>query len=124
MARTGAFIFKSHGHSNCIFIIPGDLNRGLCFLDCPGLSAWSQFCCRDKFGTSRSDDHSSPDSNSVQHTVFLHLLQSQPVPDLTCSAKWRILSEKRYSLWKTRNIVQIITDLYLAKLLFSPPYGS
>lgn len=98
MARTGSFTFKSHRHSNCNFIIEA-FSRGLCFLHCLGCLGCLIFVLETSLEHSRSDDHSSPDSNSVQHTVFRHLLQCQSVPDLTCSAKWRLLSgEKKKSL--------------------------
>lgn len=90
MVRTGTFTLNSHRHSNCNFIIE-DFNRGLCFLYCLGCLGCLIFVPETGLELSRSDDHGSPDSNSVQHTVFMHLLQCQSVPNLSCSAKWRIL---------------------------------
>lgn len=89
----GPFILKSHRHSNCPFIIE-DFNRDLCFLGWGCLGCLS-FVPETSLELSRSDDRGSPDFNPVQHTVFLHLLQMQPVPGLTCNAKWRLSSGRK-----------------------------
>lgn len=72
---------------------------------------------RQVWNCSRSDDRGSPDFNSVQHTVFLHLLQMQPVPGLTCSAKWRLSSGKKkiFSLMGKHSSKSMITILYLGE---------
>lgn len=64
---------------------------------------------------SRSDDRGSPDFNSVQHTVFLHLLQMQPVPGLTCRAKWRLSSGKKNLSLMGKHSSKSITILYLGE---------
>ena len=78
----GLDFLKSHPHSNC-FILKVFFRIGL---------FGSHLCTRDSLEISRSDDQGSPDSN-VQHTVFLHLLQTEL--GLTFSAKWRLYREKR-----------------------------
>lgn len=97
MARTGGLSFSSLIDIQIVLLLLRISTEAYVFLGWGFVWAVSALYQRQVWNFSRSDDRGSPDFNSVQHTVFLHLLQMQPVPGLTCRAKWRLSSGKKIS---------------------------